>query len=263
MYTDRHKRPLAFGKLPQNQPAMPTKLLFFLGLLPSLFLNDPSRPASNDGFALVELFTSEGCSSCPAADEIVASLPKSYSTGVFVLSFHVDYWDRLGWKDPFSKADYTLRQKQYTETLNLRSLYTPQVVINGKTEMVGSDEARLRQAIDQELAHTTNAPIEANAHSSDGKSITVDYTLTSKSQGALQAALLQLEASTAVKNGENGGRQLHHTNIVRDLKTSNKSKGALTLTFPAGLTAANCKVLVFLQDKDDLHVSGARLLEIH
>ncbi|MDO6430736.1 DUF1223 domain-containing protein [Flavitalea sp. BT771] len=242
---------------------MPSKILLLLGLLPTLFLSGPGRPADADGFALVELFTSEGCSSCPAADELVASLPKSYPRGVYVLSFHVDYWDRLGWKDPFSKADYTLRQKQYTEVLELRSLYTPQVIINGKTEMVGSDEVRLRQAVDEELAHTTNAAVEANAHSADGKTITVDYTLTGKSQGALQAALIQLEASTAVKNGENAGRQLHHTNIVRDLKTSNKSKGALTLTFPASLTAANCKVLVFLQNKDDLHVSGARLLDIH
>jgi hypothetical protein len=242
---------------------MPSKILLFLGLLPTLLLSGAGCPVHADGFALVELFTSEGCSSCPAADELVASLPKSYSTGVYVLSFHVDYWDRLGWKDPFSKADYTLRQKQYTETLNLRSLYTPQVIINGKTELVGSDESRIRAAIDQELAHTTNAPIEANAHSADGKTITVDYTLTGKSQGALQAALIQLEASTAVKNGENAGRQLHHTNIVRDLNTSNKSKGALTLSFPAGLTASNCKVLVLLQNKDDLHVSGARLLEIH
>jgi len=243
---------------------MPFKILLFLGLLPAFCLTSPSRPVNTDGFALVELFTSEGCSSCPAADELVASLPKSYPAGVYVLSFHVDYWDRLGWKDPFSNADYTRRQKEYNTALSpMPSIFTPQVIINGKMELVGSDESRIRAAIDGELAHTTNASIEANAHSADGKTITVDYTLTGKSQGAIQAALIQLEASTAVKNGENAGRQLHHTNIVRDLKTSNKSKGALTLTFPAGLTAANCKVIVFLRDRDDLHVGGARLLEIH
>jgi len=243
---------------------MPSKILLFLGLLPALFLTGSGHAVHADGFVLVELFTSEGCSSCPAADELVASLPKSYSTGVYVLSFHVDYWDRLGWKDPFSKADYTRRQKEYNTALSpMPSIFTPQVIINGKMELVGSDESRIRAAIDQELAHTTNAPIEANAHSADGKTITVDYTLTGKSRGTLQAALLQLEASTAVKNGENAGRQLHHSNIVRDLQTSSKGKGALTLTFPDGLTAANCKVMVFLRDKDDLHVSGVRLLEIH
>jgi hypothetical protein len=243
---------------------MPFKIFLFLGLLPTLFLNGPSRPVHTDGFALIELFTSEGCSSCPAADELVASLPKRYPTGVYVLSFHVDYWDRLGWKDPFSNADYTRRQKEYNAALSpMPSIFTPQVIINGKMELVGSDESRIRAAIDGELAHTTNVSIEANAHSADGKTITVDYTLTGKSQGAIQAALIQLDASTAVKNGENAGRQLHHTNIVRDLKTSNKSKGALTLTFPSGLTAANCKVIVFLRDRGDLHVGGARLLDIH
>jgi hypothetical protein len=250
---------------------MPYKI--FLGLLPALLLlSGASRPphhtmphhtAPGQGFALVELYTSEGCSSCPAAEEIAATLPKKYPSGVYLLSFHVDYWDRLGWKDPFSNASYTLRQKQYAELLNLSSLYTPQVIVNGRTEMVGSDEPRVRKAIETQLAATTNVSIEANAHSAGNGTVTVDYALTGKSQGNLQAALVQLQASTAVKNGENAGRQLHHVNIVRDLSTSGKAKGSITLTLPPDLTPADCKVILFLQDKDNLNVGGARLIDIH
>jgi len=224
---------------------------------------------ANDGFAVIELFTSEGCSSCPPADELVASLPTTYPSGVYILSFHVDYWDRLGWKDPFSRSDFTQRQRQYGEVLMLNSVYTPQVVVNGRTQMVGSDKDRLKETIDDQLAHTTNPAIDAAAHTTDNKTVTIDYALTgagtgkSKNPATLQAALIQLQASTAVKNGENAGRQLHHANIVRDLKSSTKSKGSLTLSLPGGLTAADCKVIVFLQNKETLQVEGARLLDIH
>ncbi|HVV03530.1 MAG TPA: DUF1223 domain-containing protein [Puia sp.] len=224
--------------------------------------NDNGFPPTNDGFALIELFTSEGCSSCPPADDLVASLPKTYPSGVYILSFHVDYWDRMGWKDPFSQAGFTQRQKQYGDVFMLNSIYTPQVVVNGRTEMVGSDKNRLRQAIDDQLAHTTNPPIDATVHATD-KTVTIEYTLPNKTRAALQAALIQLQASTAVKKGENAGRQLHHANIVRDLKSSTKNKGSLSLSLPAGLTAADCKVIVFLQDKETLKVEGARLLDIH
>src|SRR5882757_1991885 len=187
---------------------MITRILLSLGLLPISLLLSPAashppmtgkafvagshRPA-DQGFALVELFTSEGCSSCPPAEELAATLPQSYPSGVFLLSFHVDYWDRLGWKDPFSKADYTDRQTRYAETLKLlRGIYTPQAIVNGKIQLVGSDEPKLRKAIDGELAHTINPPIDDNAHTTDDKTIAVDFTLENKSLGALQAALVQV-----------------------------------------------------------------------
>jgi len=228
----------------------------------SLLFVSYKSPTHNEGFAVIELFTSEGCSSCPPADELVASLPKTYPSGVYILSFHVDYWDRMGWKDPFSRADFTQRQKQYGEVFMLNSIYTPQVVVNGRTEMVGSDKDRLRKAIDDQLTHTTNPLIDATVHTT-GNTVTIDYTLPAKSQATLQAALIQLQASTAVKKGENAGRQLHHANIVRDLKSSTKNKGSLSLSLPAGVTVADCKVIVFLQDKETLKIEGARLLDIH
>jgi hypothetical protein len=244
------------------------KILLSLGLLPIL-LSGATHPARHadpgQGFALVELYTSEGCSSCPPADELVAALPKSYPSGVYLLSFHVDYWDRLGWKDPFSNADYTRRQKEYNTALHplLNNIFTPQVIINGKTELVGSDEPRIRAAIDSELAHTVNPVFDASAHSTDNKTVNVDYTLAGKGAGEFRAALVQVQASTAVKNGENAGKQLRHADIVRDLKSSGKRSGSLKLSLPAGLTPADCKVVVFLQDKENMHIGGAHMLDIH
>src|SRR5882757_10188754 len=99
------------------------------------------RPAAN-GFAVVELFTSEGCSSCPSADALVAAVQKeNKDQPVYILAFHVDYWDRLGWKDAFSDAAYSDRQRAYASWLRLSSIYTPQVVVNGRKEFVGSDAA--------------------------------------------------------------------------------------------------------------------------
>jgi len=247
---------------------MPSKMLFSLALLPMfLFMDDslPIRPAPSDnqGFAVIELFTSEGCSSCPPADKLCATLPKTYPSGVYLLSFHVDYWDRLGWKDPFSNASYTQRQRDYNTAFHpLASIFTPQVVINGKTERLGSDESAIRAVIDEELAHTVNPVIDASAHSADGKKVTVNFALT-KGQGEFQAALVQLQASTDVKKGENSGKQLHHVDIVRDLKSSGKNKGSLTLDIPAGLAPTDCKVIVLLRDKDDLHIGGVRTLDIN
>lgn len=238
-------------------------MLLIPGLLSLLLLTGATRPKPAGGFALIELFTSEGCSSCPPADELAASLPKTYPSGVYLLSFHVDYWDRLGWKDPFSKSDYTLRQKEYNTALSpMPDIFTPQVIINGKMELVGSDGPRIRAAIDSELAHTVNPVIDASAHVNANNTVIVDFNLA-KGQGDFQAALVQLQATTAVGKGENAGKQLHHADIVRDLKSSGKSKGSLTLNIPSGLTAPDCKVVVFLRDKERLRILGVRTLDIH
>src|SRR5215831_17181987 len=100
-------------------------------------------------FAVVELFTSEGCSSCPPADALLADL-KSYANGtdknIYVLSFHVDYWNRLGWRDPFSDAAYSARQTQYDQHFG-SSVYTPQMIVNGKQQFVGSEKKTASEAI--------------------------------------------------------------------------------------------------------------------
>ena len=175
--------------------------------------NDPTN-----GFALVELFTSEGCSSCPAADELAAVIDGEKNKNVYVLSFHVDYWNRLGWNDRFSNAAFTNRQEQYAAILKLESIYTPQLVVNGKTEFVGSDERKLRNTIQHELKNTSPAVIELSTGITGSNTLEVSCTTQNASNGILNIALVQKHAETSVKKGENAGKVMKHTNIVRDLK---------------------------------------------
>src|SRR6186997_2744530 len=105
-----------------------------------------------DGFVLIELFTSEGCSSCPPADEALEEIQKKYNDkNVLVLGYHVDYWNKLGWKDVFSDASFTQRQEYYSRIFHLNSIYTPQVVVNGKSEFVGSNKEKLISSIEEQL----------------------------------------------------------------------------------------------------------------
>src|SRR5258706_12849303 len=113
-----------------------------------------THPAGGNGFAVVELFTSEGCSSCPPADEAMIRLAKEFPEHVYFLGYHVDYWDQLGWKDEFSNADYTERQQHYSTVFGENSIYTPQAIVNGEKELVGSREGELRNIIQQDLKNT-------------------------------------------------------------------------------------------------------------
>jgi len=242
-------------------------LLIALALLTTLSITGqaqpptpPARPGA--GFALVELFTSQGCSSCPPADEVVAHIARLYPANVLVLSFHVDYWDRLGWKDAFSSAEYTRRQKQYAEVMGLTSIYTPQVILNGDKEFLGSDEKKLKEAINSGIAGVTAPPFAASAKNNDNKTVTVAYNRTAKDKTDLHIALVEIFAETAVKKGENAGRQLQHVNIVRALADAKRASGTTTLNIPAGLSAKDCRIIAFTQDPGTLHVTSATEIPI-
>ena len=101
----------------------------------------PATKPVPTSFAIIELFTSEGCSSCPAADKTVAKLAQEFAGKVYILGFHVDYWNYLGWKDAFSDSKYSERQKEYAAVFKLDGVYTPQVVVNGSRELIGSKES--------------------------------------------------------------------------------------------------------------------------
>ena len=237
-------------------------LLALTGLLWFAFSNKKNS-ASASGVALVELFTSEGCSSCPPADEALAAAAKAWPANVFVLGYHVDYWDRLGWKDAFSSAAWTARQNQYASHLHLNSIYTPQAIVNGKTEFTGSDKAKLYKTIEQELTIPVNVSLNLDAHSNPDKSITVWYKLSPAPGYTLNIALVQRNADTPVKRGENEGKLLHHINIVRDLKTVPAAAGSLSFRLPAGLSAAGCSLIAFLQNNSTLAVSAATQTSVH
>jgi len=208
----------------------------------------------NKGFAVVELFTSEGCSSCPPADRLVASVMKEYTgQNVYVLAYHVDYWNRLGWKDAFSSAAWSARQNEYVIQMGLSGAYTPQVVVNGKTEFTGSDSRKLHAAINKGLETTAEGNISLHT-TVQKQTVEINYTVAANTNSAkLHVALVQKMASSNVKAGENSGNVLKHVNVVRALKTvvlNGQKIGNLQMDIPGGLSIQDCSVIVFLQGND-------------
>jgi hypothetical protein len=215
----------------------------------------PADPAM--AFAVVELFTSEGCSSCPPADDAVSAIIKEYPDQVYVLGFHVDYWNHLGWKDAFSMAAFSERQRQYAEVFDLNSIYTPQIVVNGITQFTGSDKNKLQNTVASELNKVRTVGIQLNASCNDQKNVLVNYKVNAAEKGIVNIALVQLHATSAVSNGENKGRNLTHINIVRAFKTFAENMGSASFVIPNGLSSKDCKIIAFVQDKSSMHITGA------
>ena len=211
------------------------------------------KPLAENGLAIVELFTSEGCSSCPPADALLAAM-EAQNKELYVLGYHVDYWDRLGWKDPFSQAAFSDRQRQYAQNFHLESMYTPQAVVNGMEEFVGSD----RQHMVSSLEGKTLEELKVQLERKDIATLTLSYALNNKTPSYLQVALVQPQATTVVKGGENKGQTLTHVNIVRQLVTlETKKPSTLELKIPVALQGTAFKVILFVQQKADLKITAA------
>jgi hypothetical protein len=220
-------------------------------------IHDNNPADTKNGFAVVELFTSEGCSSCPSADAAVIALSRELGENVYFLGYHVDYWNYLGWKDEYSSKEFTERQRLYGDYFSLNSIYTPQVVVNGKTEFVGSDKSRLKQTIADELKISTNPAIELAAQTDSTNQIAVTYKTTVSKDEQLMIALVQLMATTNVKRGENKGYELKHINIVRELRAVKPGTSAILFSIPVNLTTTEIKIVAFIQNKNTLHISNA------
>ena len=232
-------------------------ILFVMLFSSACYSKQGPETGGNSGFVVVELFTSEGCSSCPAAEAALAEIYDTYKQHVYVMEFHVDYWNNLGWKDVFSSSAYTQRQQQYASLFHLSSTYTPQAIVNGKDELVGSDRSKLHLLINNYLKKQPGSKIELNV-SCNSNDVLVKYSVTDMHAQIINIALVQKNAETDVRRGENSGRKLHHINIVRELKTVDaRGKGSLDFILPKGLSAADCIIIAYTQDKNSWKVSGA------
>ncbi|OQP47291.1 hypothetical protein A4H97_07245 [Niastella yeongjuensis] len=212
----------------------------------------------NKGFALVELYTSEGCSSCPPADELMEKLQvENAGKPVYVVAFHVDYWNQLGWKDKFSTAAFTSRQRQYSDWMNLETIYTPQVVVNGVSEYVGSNERSIVKAIDASLNRGTDNALTLKGRV-DSDKVQVAYEVTGSTKDkTLYLALVQKKASSNVKAGENEGRHLSHVQIVRELIPADISGKSTTVKLPENLQQEEWELIGFVQNKDNGYITAA------
>lgn len=224
-----------------------------------------SLKGNEKGFAVVELFTSEGCSSCPPADALVARIQKENpDKKIYILAYHVDYWDRQGWKDVYSDADYSKRQSRYANWLNLQSVYTPQIVMNGKTEFVGSDQGSLLRSISASLQETPNKTLTIKTTVANGQ-VNVDYqTNEAVKKSELVIALVQKSGQTKVRAGENSGRTLTHVQIVRKLiiESLRTDSGKLSFAVPEDYKTNEWELIGFVQNNADGSILSAAKSEL-
>jgi hypothetical protein len=258
------------------------KILFiptmaFLSLAAGIWIwASESLPASGTRTpVLVELFTSEGCSSCPPADAYLQKLDRQPVAGeeMIVLSEHVDYWNHIGWKDPYSARFYSDRQSAYAKRLGLESVYTPQVVVDGTSEFVGSDAALADQAFAKALrrpklaVRLSDVDVDAatlQAHLETG-ALAASFGLR---EADVYVAIALNRAESQVSRGENAGRTLAHTAVVKSIvKVGTFRQGQtfaqdVRLKLDAGTDAGNLRLAAFVQELGQGRVIGAAVQAI-
>lgn len=199
---------------------------------------------------VVELFTSQGCSSCPPADALLSQLRNH--PDVIPLAFHVDYWDRLGWRDPFSSPQWTRRQMMYVSSMHLQSAYTPQAVVDGTTQLVGSDKRALDAAIANAARRAAVGRVSVEA-SRKGNIVTANVRADAPAGYDVVLALFQNGVRTKIAAGENSGMTQTDDAIVRHVRRV--SAGSVAL--PVDPSWKDIGVAVFLQNRETLAIGDA------
>jgi len=238
-----------------------------------------AAPAAQGGPVLVELFTSQGCSSCPPAERLLGRLPaRGFGRDrVIPLTFHVDYWDHLGWPDPFARPQWTARQSWYARPGRLRpagggteisGLYTPQMVVNGQTHLAGGQTDAVLREIAAAGSRTRRAPLTLRARTSgDEVRVTVDLPAGGLPSGAdwgLTVALVQKSARTRILHGENAGETLDETALVRELSRVPVTGPRLetALRRPPDLPWTNAGLVAFVQSGATGEVAAVAALDV-
>lgn len=229
-------------------------------VLAAILTDSSARSESPSQPVLVELFTSQGCYSCPPADRLLGRLVEEGA--VVALAFHVNYWDRLGWPDPFATDWGTRRQHRYGETVSNRRVYTPQLVIDGQAHEVGSNERGVRRAIAQAAA-TPHPATPALGWAGPGR-LRIALPDAAAAAGAdIWIARFDKRRETAILRGENGGKRLAYHQIVRERVSLGRFDGraqTLETDIPPG-EARNWGVAVIVQAPGPGRVLGAALLD--
>jgi hypothetical protein len=217
-------------------------LTLFAALLPVV----PAHATEAQPLVVVELFTSQGCSSCPPADRYLGEI--AHRPDVLALSWHVDYWNYIGWTDPFASKIATQRQRDYTHHLNMRYVYTPQMVINGVSEGVGSERQTINPLIKAAAEDKARRPHIAVARDLDHKlTVRVDAGSTSE-PATVWLVGFDREHATQVLHGENEGQTLQEYQIVRSCEAIATWHGeALDVTVPADQVGGDGGVAVLVQ----------------
>ncbi len=239
---------------------------YFSYLFLTLFLFSSNPNPAEDSFVVVQLFTSQGCSSCPPADELIGKIKEEYKgQNVYVMSYHVDYWDRLGWKDPFGKRKFTEIQYGYADQFKERRVYTPQIVVNGREHFVGSNGSKLRKRIKTYLKKESKNTITFSSSKDAKGDIILNYEVSGDVKNKkLKLAFVLENSITKVKRGENSNRSLSNNNIVLEeiiLELNDEKKGTLTLPEADPNTKKDLKLIGFVQT-DRLEITGANQFDL-
>jgi len=230
--------------------------------------DSPPRPV------LVELFTSEGCSSCPPADALLKRLSETQPVAgaeVIALEEHVDYWNHLGWTDPFSTHAFSQRQDEYANSFGTDSVYTPQMVVDGQFELVGSRGDEARKAIQKAAAEPKlQVTLSVNPKSAPGKPI-LEIQLSNPNKiivpnpAELWLAVTEANLQSDVKAGENSGEVLKHAAVVRSLRKvetlrdASSYKSGLDLAIDPKWKAQDLSAVVFIADKNSHKIIGSAI----
>ncbi len=223
-------------------------------------------------FAVVELFSSEGCSDCPEAEEVLNKLTleamgdKSY---IYPLAFHVDYWNKLGWKDPFSDSAFSNRQRKYRKVLGNEVVYTPQMIINGRVEFTGTDDKRMRAVIDSVMKivpecyftiHPDENKLKQGILEFEYEILKIPANEESRELNICYA-LVERKLVSDIMRGENKGKKMTHQNVVRKFgsKPLKAEKGSCSLNSAGTAITKNHSLIVFIQDAERMKIIGANL----
>ena len=216
---------------------------------------------------LVELFTSEGCSSCPPADRLLQQLDQSQPIAgahIIVLSEHVDYWNSIGWKDPYSSSFFSERQSAYASRFGLSSVYTPQMVVDGSTEFVGSDARHANQAMEN-ARRTDKLPVRLTLLALDKGTVRAHVETDAAPNGKADVflALALNRADSDVSRGENSGRHLSHVSVVQILERVGSLEPGKTFSkdvemkMPPHDNLSNLRAIAFVQESGPGKILGA------
>ena len=236
---------------------------------------------ADDGRApvIVELFTSEGCASCPAADALLARMERIQpvaSARVIALEEHVDYWNQLGWTDPFSLPQFHARQNEYALAAHVENIYTPQMIVNGQVAFEGDDAGRAYEEIGLAAqAPMTTVELSTAPNSRDGQLLDLSVRISNPKNAKLREANLYLavtesDVTAFVGSGENAGRTLHHSEVVRsfnaigriDPKGSSAGQVVSTLRLPREWRRDKLRAVVFVQERGTFRITGANTIDL-
>lgn len=227
-----------------------------------------TEPAGERGPIVVELFTSQGCSSCPPADRLLSQLGDDSGDDVIALAFHVDYWDYIGWKDPFSSAQWSERQEAYARSLRTGRLYTPQLVVDGREHCVGSKKRDVEALLDQARRRGQGSRVQVVGEIAESKlQVAVAATVGGQLNRPLDlvVAIVEEGLETSVTRGENAKRSLRNDHVVRRLQVVDRlgqgaSRGGehqVTVDLDPAWNRDGLGVVAFLQDPKTLAIYGA------